>query len=62
MNVQNYCFFCFAKKFNITKQDIGSFYDGTGDLITDKSEISELLEQPHHPPIKRSLTLILFYS
>ena len=49
-----------------TKQDIGPFYDGAGDLITDKSEISQLLlEQfssvfPHHPPIKRSLTLILF--
>ena len=36
-------FFCFAKKFSITKQDIGPFYDGAGDLITDKSEISQLL-------------------
>ena len=59
-------FFRFAKKFSITKQDIGPFYDGAGDLITDKSEISQLLlEQlvaffPHLPPMKRSLTLILF--
>ena len=38
-------FFSFAlqKKFSITKQDIGPFYDGAGDLITDKSEISQLL-------------------
>ena len=36
-------FFRFAKKFSITKQDIGPFYDGAGDLITDKSEISQLL-------------------
>ena len=36
-------FFGFAKKFSITKQDIGPFYDGAGDLITDKSEISQLI-------------------
>ena len=36
-------FFRFAKKFSITKQDIGPFYKGAGDLITDQSEISQLL-------------------
>ena len=35
--------FVLQKKFSITKQDIGPFYDGAGDLITDKSEISQLL-------------------
>ena len=39
-------FFRFSKQFSITKQDIGPFYHGAGDLITDKSEISQqLLEQ-----------------
>ena len=41
----SFFFFCFAKKFSITKQDIGPCYDGAGDLITDKSKISQLLLQ-----------------
>ena len=59
-------FFRFAKKFSITKQDIGPFYDGAGDLITDKSEISQLLLEQFSSVFstpstdKRSLTLILF--
>ena len=35
--------FALQKKFSIIKQDIGPSYDGAGDLITDKSEISQLL-------------------
>ena len=36
-------FFRFAKKFSITNQDIGPFYNGHGDQITNKREISQLL-------------------
>ena len=36
-------FFRFAKKFIITNQDIGPFYNGHGDQITNKREISQLL-------------------
>ena len=43
IKTDSFFFFRFAKKFSITKQHIGSFYDGAGHLITDKSEISQLL-------------------
>ena len=36
-------FFRFAKKFSITNEDIGPFYNGHGDQITNKREISQLL-------------------
>ena len=36
-------FFRFAKKFSITNQDFGPFYNGHGDQITNKREISQLL-------------------
>ena len=36
-------FFRFAKKFSITNQDIGPFYNGVGGQITNKREISHLL-------------------
>ena len=36
-------FFRFAKKFSITNQDIGPFYNEHGDQITNKREISQLL-------------------
>ena len=32
-------FFRFAKKFSLTNQDIGPFYNGDGDQITNKGEI-----------------------
>ena len=36
-------FFRFAKKFSITNQDIGPFYNGHDDQITNKRKISQLL-------------------
>ena len=58
-------FFRFAKKFSITNQDIGPFYNGHGDQITNKREISQLLLEQfssvrHHPMIKRSQILTYF--